>query len=74
MKINNKLRYEMMNKIEQVCNQTPYQNGVTCFEKGMSVCANPFRNTGVDHPLNSYTQWINGWNDAKEREGKNAQG
>ncbi|MFS1430095.1 hypothetical protein LMH73_024030 [Vibrio splendidus] len=53
-----------------VCKETPHQNGVTCFRVGMSIHANPFRNTGFDHPLDSFTQWKDGWKKAKTQEVK----
>ncbi|EGR2855453.1 hypothetical protein DMW08_27480 [Vibrio parahaemolyticus] len=41
--------------------QTPYENGKTCRASGMSIHANPFRNTCVDNPSDAFLQWENGW-------------
>ncbi|OXX64662.1 hypothetical protein [Vibrio sp. V15_P4S5T153] len=56
-------------------NQTPYENGKTCRASGMSIDANPFRNTYVDNPSDAFLQWENGWkevNGETEIESENA--
>ncbi len=45
-------------------NKNPYEKGKACRKSGMSIHANPYRNTKVDTPINSYQLWESGWTDA----------